>query len=165
MHHRAELVAVAGAGLQRAAVDDDDGGALAVGGLGPAERDGLAGEQAGAVAQIGRRRHLLDRELHGGQLPAPAGLEAVHGVQDEVVEAFAAGLGDRHVRGRQGAAHAPPVAVAPAGSGVFRVPGSRAQLRVCFLDRLAWRSRTGGKGGNVVTGVRIVATRSLRALR
>src|SRR5690606_33367404 len=94
---RAQGLPVTRPGLQRAAVEDDRGGGAARGGLGPAEGDRLTAQPSRAITQFGGGGNLLDGELDGRQLAAPAWSEPVDRPEDQVVEALASGPGDRHV--------------------------------------------------------------------
>ena len=125
-------------------------------GIQPGQRYALRPE-AGRI----RRRDLLDRELHPGQLGLPARLQPGDRLQDELVEPLRPAPVQGHPGWGQHAAQPAPMPVAPPDPGaVFRglvpVPSgcSRAHHRCAQLPRVSRPARPapGGRAARVRPG-------------
>jgi hypothetical protein len=127
------------ADLQGTAVDDDPRrhlvAVLPVRGQDPGQRDTAVVEHVGVEDDLVGTRvldpgHVLDGELHAGQLALPAALDVLHGVEDQVVELLGAAARQRQLGGDQPSAQTAPVAVAAGGArAVRRTAHDGASLR------------------------------------
>jgi hypothetical protein len=109
------FVAVARTDLHRPPVDHDPVRPSALGLGDPAQRYGLGLFVRFAVVAA---RHLLNGELHAGQL-GPAPLQPADRVAHQIVEGLRTAYGQGHLGRCDRSAHAAPMAVAPARPGVL----------------------------------------------
>jgi hypothetical protein len=130
VHQVGEVLAIHRPELQRAPVQHDARRQLLPAGTAgqqPRQRD-LAVLQHVRVVDVELGRHVLDRELHAGQLLGVPPLQALHGVQHQIVEDLRLGPGQRHGGRHQPAAQAAAVPIAPGRTSRSR--GARGPARV-----------------------------------
>src|SRR4051812_1558209 len=109
MHEVAQLVTVGGARFQRSPVNDDARRTAATGRQYPREWD----HRPLRRRPLGERRHVLDRELDIGELPAPSVVQVLDGIEDEVVEHLGPGSRERYAGGHEWTAQPAAVPVPP----------------------------------------------------